>query len=450
MKTRSKKIAVYCTLLIVLTALIFSCGKQPDTIGLDLVGTNIPTVGNDTLVEVFIYSTLEDSVISDETTVNVIGSMQTATFGLTNASAYSHLRISDPNPVWGPNPVADSIHLYMVYDTSYGNLNTQQTFNVYRVSQDFIIDSNYYSNNTLGYHEDQVLAQHTFVPDLTPILVTDSTDDGVDSSYLAAFLTIPIENWFAEYIFNLDTSFLAGNEEFIEEFKGIYIRPDDVNGIGEGSLLSFDLLSERSYLNIYFHNDTADSLNYKFLINLNCARIGKYEHDYELSIDQTFKEQVLQGNQELSSEKLYLQGLGGVQTFMRFPGLEAMRDKEGRIINEARLIFQSENYDENFQPPSTLYLFDYEIVEDTIRLTTLNDQSEGDNYFGGRLNEDNNEYWFRISLEAQKIVNGDSINDIVLYPAAKSVRPHELVIPGTNPANPGYFRMQVIYTDPQR
>ncbi|MCB0824164.1 MAG: DUF4270 family protein [Bacteroidales bacterium] len=445
------KIAVRLALFFALAGMIFACGKQPDTIGLDLVGTNIPFVGNDTLVEVEVYSVLEDSVISDETTVNVIGSMQTATFGLTNASAYTHLRISDPNPVWGPNPVADSIMLYMVYDTSYGNLNTQQTFTVYRVTEDFFIENDYYSDiNSLTYNETPVLAQYTFVPDLTPILVTDSTDDGIDSSYLAAVLTIPIENWFAEYIFNLDSDSLSSNEDFIYAFKGIYIRPDNVNGIGEGSLLSFDLVSERSYLNIYYHNDTTDSLNYKFLINLNCARIGKYEHDYELSTDQTFKEQVLHGNRELSSEKLYLQGLGGVQTFIRFPGLEAMRANPNRIINEAKLIFQSVNYEENFQPPSLLYLFEFDIIEDTIRLSTLIDQSEGSDFFGGSLNNNDNGYWFRVSYEAQKIVNGDSISDLVLYPAAKSVRPHELVMPGTNPDNPGYFRMKVIYTDPQR
>ncbi|MEZ5147631.1 MAG: DUF4270 family protein [Bacteroidales bacterium] len=217
--------------------------------------------------------------------------------------------MSDPNPVWGPNPVADSIMLYMVYDTSYGNLNTKLSLFI-ELRRIFFIENDYYSDiNSLTYNETPVLAQYTFVPDLTPILVTDSTDDGIDSSYLAAVLTIPIENWFAEYIFNLDSDSLSSNEDFIYAFKGIYIRPDNVNGIGEGSLLSFDLVSERSYLNIYYHNDTTDSLNYKFLINLNCARIGKYEHDYELSTDQTFKEQVLHGNRELSSEKLYLQVL---------------------------------------------------------------------------------------------------------------------------------------------
>ncbi|MEZ5147630.1 MAG: hypothetical protein R2759_11270 [Bacteroidales bacterium] len=74
------KIAVRLALFFALAGMIFACGKQPDTIGLDLVvGTNIPFVGNDTLVEVEAYSVLEDSVISDETTVNVIGPMQTAT-----------------------------------------------------------------------------------------------------------------------------------------------------------------------------------------------------------------------------------------------------------------------------------------------------------------------------------------------------------------------------------
>ncbi len=428
-----------------LAAVFVSCGKKPDTIGLDLVDANKPSIGNDTIIEVEVYSAIEDSVITDETTVNIIGSMQTATFGRTTASAYTHLRISDPNPDWGPNPVADSVLFYMVYDTAYGNINTEQTFTIYRVSEDFYLDKNYYSNDSIGFFQDQVLAQHTFIPDLTPILVTDSTDEGVDSSYLAAILTIPIDNWFADdYIFNLSDS-LGSNESFINEFKGIYIRPDDVNGVGEGALLSFDLLSERSYMSIYYHNDTTDSLSYKFLINLNNARVGKYEHDYTLSQDPIFINQVVNKDTTLGTTNLYLQGLGGVQTYLRFPGLEAMTSEGNRVINEARLIFHSEAYDEIYPPPSTLYLFKF---NEEGELRTMIDQNEGENYFGGNFKSDTRTYWFRITMEAQKILNGDPRYGFVIYPAAKSVRPHELVMPGTNPDNSGYFHLEVIYTDP--
>jgi hypothetical protein len=445
LKTRNLLSLSKLVFFFLISGLILSCGKKPETVGLDLVDSNKAFVGNDTLIEVMVYSAIEDSIISDETTVNVIGSMQTPTFGLTNASTYSHLRISDPYPQWGPNPVADSIFLYMVYDTAYGNINTQQTFNIYRVTEDFYIDSSYYSNTSLDYDQNHVLAQHTFFPDLTPTLVIDSTDDGVDSSYLAAILKIPFNDWFADTIFNLDTSNFASNDAFIDKFKGIYIRPDDVNGAGLGAILSFNLLSENSYLAIHYHNDTTDSLSYKFLININNARIGKYEHNYQLSQDPNFINQVVNKDTTLGNTSLYLQGLGGIKMILRFPGLEEMAGSGTRVINEAKLIFKSEDYSDELKPPTTLYLFKYR--EDG-SITTLLDQSEGENFFGGNFNANTRSYWFRIALEAQKILNDSfTFDGFVIYPSAKSIRPHELVMPGTNPNIPGHFRLEIIYTD---
>ena len=73
--------------------IIFSgCNKQPESIGLDLVDQNkLPVF--DTTFSVCAYSIADDSVITDETSVNLLGSQYTENFGLTVASIYTHLRL---------------------------------------------------------------------------------------------------------------------------------------------------------------------------------------------------------------------------------------------------------------------------------------------------------------------------------------------------------------------
>ncbi|GAB4313930.1 MAG: hypothetical protein Kow00127_05090 [Bacteroidales bacterium] len=425
------------------TVLIVSCGKKPDAIGLDLVDDEKPFVGTDTTLQIIAWSVPEDSVVSDETTVNVIGSMQTSTFGRATASCYLHLRISDPTPEWGPNPVADSVLFYMEYDTAYGNVSTQQTFTIYRVTEDFYRDSTYYSNRELAWDAGQVFGQYTFVPDLTPQLVVDSTDEGVDTSYLSAQLKFPMDLSFADFIFGLDTSVMASNENFINEVKGIYILPDEVQAAGQGALLSFDLVSERSYIEIFYHNDTTDSLSYRFLININSARVGRFTHRYELSTDPVFTEKVLNRDTAGGETALYLQGLGGIMMNLDFSALNSWPEADRVVVNEARLIFESNPYDEAFPPPDRLYLFKY---NESGQLETVSDQAEGDDYFGGYFNTSNRQYWFRLTQEVQKLINGQENYGYIIVPRAKSILPHEVVMPGTGAGIQGRFKLAVTYT----
>ncbi len=429
---------------LLITALVWaSCTKKPDSIGIDLLDDSKPFVGKDTTFNLLAYSLVEDSVISDETSLNLLGSMYSETFGRTNTSIYTQVRISSLNPDWGSNPVADSVIFTMVYDGYYGNLETEQTVRAFRVLEDMERDSSYWSNISFATEELE-LGSLSFFPDLEDILVVDSGGGTYDSSYVRAELRIPFEDAFADYMFTLDTTHTSSSEAFLEEFKGIYLRSDDVNTAGEGAILYFDLLDDRSNLTIYYHNDSADSLRFRFFINLNNARVGRYEHEYLLG-SQDFISQVLNGDTALGTQDLYLQGTGGVKTNIYFPGLLEWANASERIINEAKLVINvAEEYDEHREPSSSLILFKNTATQS---FDFVPDQLEGENYFGGSYDKESNSYFFRVSMHIQNLLAGEKDLGLGLFPTAKSIKATEMRLHGTGPQDPRRFMLQITYTD---
>lgn len=422
----------------------WSCTEKPETVGLELLDDSKPFVGKDTTFTVFAYSSIEDSVVSDETSINLLGSIYTETFGRSNSSFYTQLRISSLNPQWGDNPVADSVVFTMVYEGSYGNIETEQTVRAYRLLEDIHWDSTYYSNVSF-VTSDEEMAVHTFYPDLSDILVIDSGGGIHDSSYINAELRIPFDNSFAEYMFNLDTSHTSSSTAFLEEFNGIYLRNDDVSAAGEGATLNFDLLDARSNLTIYYKNDAEDSLSFKLLINLNNARVGQYEHEYELSMNDNFLQQVVNGDSTRGEELLYLHGTGGIKTNIFFPGVEGWADGVNRVINEARLkINLVDEYDDDYPPSNSLILF--QNIENG-SFDFVVDQLQGENYFNGKYDKASNSYFFRITMHLQSLLGGSPDYGLGLFPNAKSIRGTQMKIYGTNNQNPLRFQLDITYTD---
>ncbi|MEZ5199372.1 MAG: DUF4270 family protein [Bacteroidales bacterium] len=152
-------------LFVSISLLIFACNKQPQSIGLDLVDATRNTVGLDTTISITAWSSTDDSVVTDETSSNLLGSQYTYAFGLTKASFYTHLRLSTSQPDFGENPVGDSAVLSLVYSGSYGNLNTQQIAKVYRINDSvgMFQDSTYYSNTYFSV-DDTELAKLSILP----------------------------------------------------------------------------------------------------------------------------------------------------------------------------------------------------------------------------------------------------------------------------------------------
>ncbi|MEZ5083036.1 MAG: DUF4270 domain-containing protein [Bacteroidales bacterium] len=427
--------------LILTIGVLIACNKKPETIGLDLVDANKPFVGTDTTFDVFAYSVREDSVRADETSNNLLGSRYSETFGLANAGFYSQLRLSLVNPDFGDTPVADSIIFSMVYKGYYGNINSQQTVRIYQMDTIIKRDSIFWSNSNFGIIDTAELANYSFVPNPSDSVEVDTV------TKIAARLRIPMDLSFGQRLLNADSSVYETSETFIDYFNGIYVQAEDMTSPGEGSILYFDLVSDYSNVTVYYHNNDStdnDSLSYSFVINTNCSRVNRIQHNYEQSLDYNFKQQILAGDTNLGMEKLFVQGMGGVRTVIKFPGLTEWLDSGSVVINEAKLVMTSMDYTEENDPSLSMLLFNTN--ENGDFLVTVDQSTQGDDYFGGVYDEGSQSYYFRISLHLQDLMSGEPDYGLSLFSNGKSIWANETVLYGTQAGGPQKFRLYIIYS----
>lgn len=435
---KNKRFAGSFFLLVLLVVLISSCTKKPDQIGLDILEDEQLFVGTDTAFIISAYSTVEDSVISDETSLNLLGSMITNNFGKTTAGFYTQIRLSTVSPDFGNNPVADSAVLTLVYNGYYGNILTQQHLTVYRVTDNFYLDSTYYSNASFGYDSLHVLSDFYFVPDPDNIVV--------DSVEVPGRLRIPLNEFFTDSILdpnNYDK--LADKDIFVNFFKGLYVK-SEINDSWMGSvgaILYFDLLDANSNVQLYYHNDSTDSLNYTFNINLNSSRVGHFDHDYTLSKNQTFKQMVINGDTSLGSEKLFLQSMGGVKTLFNFSGLVEWAKSNVITVNEAKLILPVVPSVEDYGVPGSLILFSYTLDG---KLVPPLDWQEGEAYFGGKYFENINAYQYRLTYHIQSLLNGEPDYGMVLFSNGKSINAKGVELSGTDSSLSSPIILKITYT----
>ena len=436
---RTIRFASFAILLGLASLFLFisSCTKKPESIGLDLVNDNQSFVGIDTIFEIRAHSSIEDSVRTDETSISLLGSRFSSVFGLSNASFYSHIRLSTVQPEFGENPVIDSTMLTLVYSNSYGNIETELNLEVHELTESFYKDSTYYADSEFEISMVE-MGIMTFVPTPNDTLYIDTIPYKPE-------LRIPLNNDLGNVVFdpaNVDS--LGTNDSFLNIFKGIYVSVDDVGIPGDGAILAFDLLNERSRVMLYYHNDEDDSLSFAFDINLSSGRVGRFQHDYSLSSDPDFIEEVVNGDTTVGAEKIYLQGMAGIQTEVWFPGLAEWAGTGKIAINQAKLILPNFNpTDEESFVPNTLVLFQYQ--EDG-SLGFIADQLEGDIYFGGTYNEGFNDYFFRLSRYGQSLINGSPDYGIVIHPSGKSIKAEEVVICGTSLPDSKWMKLEIIYT----
>jgi hypothetical protein len=215
-----------------------------------------------------------------------------------------------------------------------------------------------------------------------------------------------------------------------------------MNAEGEGAILYFNLLNARSKVTIYYN----DTLSYNLIFNNNSARVGNFYHNYSRSMNSNFKDQVLQGDTTVGTQNLYLQGLAGIKIHIRIPDISDWVNQGSHSINEARLIIPLVSQtNEELKPAEKLVLFKLN-EEGAFAFTP--DQLEGDNYFGGTLNDSEELYQFRITFYLQELLNGEPDYGLALLITGKTINANEIMLYGTLPAEPEQTNMhlRVIYT----
>lgn len=429
-KTRVLALIFFITLIS-----LSACRKKPEKIGNDLQPTN-------TLISVA-FNDAQDIVTS---TFNVpflgtknlnyafIGNMNDPVFGNSNFDFFTQFSLESTSLHWsedGGTATADSIVMYLVYNGYYGDtIDKSLTVKVYEIDDEMYIDSTYQSNMTLNCFSEE-LANYTFVPrPLTPV------DTVLDRGVLRIPLDISIAN---KLIANGD---YLSNDIFKEKFKGLRVMCDK-NDVA-ASVVAFNLEHSRSFLRIYYHNDT-DTLSYKFEVNSSDVRFNHYTHDY------TNSEITL--NDTVNNAKLFVQGAAGTRVWVKFPNLQEWANSLNNniAINDAKLILSGVVTDTAmYTPPEKLVAVGAVFDADTT-YAILPDQWIGSEYYGGKYDKADDKVWFRITEYIQNVIkNGayaTTCNGLLIYVDSGSSSPHRWAFHGPQSDSlDKRIRLEIVYS----
>ena len=426
-------------LFLVSALLLTNCKDKNNDLGLEIQPPNdkLNVYSNDT-TRVIAYSQLVDSVKTDETSLSLLGSIVDPVFGRSTASFYTQFRLSEVAYDFGTTPYPDSLVLALDYSGFYGDSNSAVTVKVYELAAKILIDTVYYSHQTLET-KTTLLGEKTFVPDY-------SSDVVIGEDTLAPHLRIRLSDLSQNLAIKLliaPADSMDNNTSFLNYFYGLYVTAEDA-GSG-GQIIYFDLMSSLSEMQLYYHNSTEDSLRFDYLINSNCGRFGHFTHDYSLG-SPDFISQVVDKDTSLGGDHCYIQALGGVKTFVRFPDIKNYYANGKIAVNEARLFLSA------YEPAPALEIArQLVMVQKTAdsSYTILDDQLNGADYFGGHYDDSLHGYWFRITSTIQELMRTENPDyGFELYLSGGAVNAERVLLDGPTPASsvPENERMRLVVT----
>ena len=370
---------------------LFSC-TDPDLIGLEIQPQSdritITTLDNDGAF-LSLTSIVEDSVKSDENTLNLLGAYTDPIFGDVEAHFSTQLLLSESAVDFGDDPVLSSAVLYLTYAGYYGDSTQQMHIEVAALDESIYLDSSYYSNQTVN--ATNVLASHAFYP-------YESNPDTLGKYSLQ----IPLDV-LGQTVLDATSDDLTDNTAFLEYLKGIQIRTTALSG----SVVYFNLKDVDSKLRITYN----DTLNFDLIMGSGAARLNHFTQAHQLT------------------QELAVQSMGGYNLKMLLDTslISSLQDSlADKPINMATLTLHQTGDTEYFAAHNSLSLVR---VDSTGGKLFLTDFFEGGEHFGGEL--ENNQYTFNISKYLSQLIREELfIEDLYLMPIGASVNANRTLLTG--------------------
>jgi hypothetical protein len=400
------------TALIVVVCLFSACKKDWNELGSQLIAKESWDLKSiDTLaIKASIHK--EDSLSSLNTATSFLGSINSPSFGMTDAAIYTEFRMPSSDVEFGESAIADSIILTLTLNDYFGDTTSTLNVNVYEMLEQIITSTtdSLGEDSTITYYSSQEFETNNSILgslSLSPEPEANST------------INIVLNNELAQSFLDADASNFEDNSAFQDFFNGLYIATEQVATLGV--LLELDLLDEKSKMTIYYHNTESDSLTYDFQINSNADRMTKWSHDYSSTAIES-----LIGEDDL--ETTYIQGGAGLRTYLTIPSLESLKDSN-YVIHKAELTlpyFFSGN-DSLFNIPNKLGLA---AVNNDGKLEVLTEDQniQGSSYFDGNANVLEKTYTFNIARYVHKVIEEGYTNKLALYVPASVLNPESVLL----------------------
>lgn len=384
--------------LLLFLAIISACNKPEDSIGAAIQPEDELLNLNQTDTISLVVSTVkEDSLRADELSLGLIGNYLDPKIGQTRASINTQLRLSAADVDFGSNAVVDSIVLTLIYaDVLYGK-KAPQLFSVKEITEDFYLDSTYYSNKTFETAPDELIElgrafQEINVQDIVYLADGDS---------LPPHLRLRLSDEFGTRMMTLPEEAYSDNETFINTFKGLHI-----SSLSEdGGVVPVDLLSGNSRVRLFYHNDL-DTLTYDFTINTQCARTTQLEHDFQNDLAGLNELDAMDG-----SMNSFVQAGSSVKTRIDLPTIYDFNEFGNFAINRAELIVPVSSPNE-FRYPFQPLLFVLS-ENDEGNSVALPDQLGNGVNIGGSYNSSEEAYVFNISRFVQRLLTGEQDKNVL-------------------------------------
>lgn len=223
-----------------IAALIFSlasCTKVDNELGGGMIPDDARMLlASETITDLTCYQGAADSVITDNWTYPLLGSMVSQMDGLTDCSVvaqYSPWYIQSQDSVWGDNPVIDSVKLELAVATVHGDSTSAVTVSIYDMIEN------------LPYTKDSVRLSSYPVQDKIGSLI-HSFDAVPSSTTLTTYL--PVD--YAKRFLDTTGSVYHNDTLFHQKFKPIYFTTNSVTA--KGTLMGISPTNSLMY--IYYHN----------------------------------------------------------------------------------------------------------------------------------------------------------------------------------------------------
>ncbi len=441
-----------------------SCDDDFNTLGGRLIGGQFDSLPRYN-AGVTAYSKKLGPVQSNASQANLLGVYNDPVFGLETANVLTQLSLPINAPVFGTEPVVDSVVLTLPYyskvveqdaegntvyklDSIYGN--APYKLSITRSNyflNDFDPDSNfeaaqkYYSDQGPVFESNLIgtplYVNESFLPSKSEVTYEEYNDkDELDTVSVSPRLRINLPaQFFQENIINKEgSSELSNNNNFKNYLRGLYFKAEPLNNDGNMILLNF--AAPDAGITIYYNSQVTDTQDADadgdvtdliakpatFKLGLGPNTITTFSKEFPAAVEAA----IASSSPEFGAENLYLKGGEGVITvidlFEDAAELADLRENKW-LINEANLTFfvDQEKVEGGKKEPELIYLYNLKTNEPLLDYSLLYDPRTDENQLSTALISQNGKlvrtedgegvsYKIRITDHVNRILNQDSTN----------------------------------------
>ena len=447
-------------LFVVSVLFLYSCDKEYNAIGADLLGENHFDFLQYTS-DVVAHNQKIGPVDATNLSINALGIYNDPAFGKTTAHFATQLNLATLAPTIGTNAVVDSVYLSVPYFSTLKTTNTDGS-HVYELDSIYggqapiklsVFESNYFMRDldpasnfteTQSFYTDQTAIfenaklgsrlnnatspsqNDAFFFDSKEIVQKVTAADGkVSLARSVPAMRLKLDNsYFATKILNAPASKLATNDVFKDYFRGLYFKIETVSG-STGSMAMMNFKSGKitiSYTEDLVTNGVTTRVPKTLDINLNGNSVNLLD---QTNVNAAYANAVNNPNTSLGDTNLYVKGGEGAMTVIdlfKTPGeLDLIRSK-GWLINEANLVFHIDAAKmATSNEPNRVYLYDLTnnrpVVDYFLDATNATDPKKSKYIFSGIINKEavtngrGQTYKIRITNQIRNLVKyADSTN----------------------------------------